>query len=396
MQYSQAQLKEKYNKWYNGLQDVYARWDKIGLLEGLTDDYHARMVALALENQKLINDHNAGSITVDESHGWFGQFLRISIPLVRRVFGNAPFTEWVGLQTKLGPEDVLWLDGEHGISERAMAATTKKFKALLPLHTEKEKKEYHTVMDLEADKTMRLSLDIADEISREVITDLTAKCTKKGYSVEEGQEQIHVILTSILLGCQGFKSKLGHPANWIITSSEMLEEFKSQEKYNFVSIKKPFNHGDVFKAGTITVYDGHVLSVFVEPLFTRNKMLLGHKGDWRHVGYYYMPYIPFSATSVILNPESFNPQIGLITRFAKYLKREGHNYYELVEIKNFMSPEERNQGKEIGPLGPGTMIVLHKVEDTPILTDFLSSDTISPSVVKQEDVEYSESVEVTE
>jgi hypothetical protein len=46
-------------------------------------------------------------------------------------------------------------------------------------------------------------------------------------------------------------------------------------------------------------------------------MILGYKGssDWDS-GYIYSPYIPLMQSQVVTDPDTFDPRIGLMTRYA--------------------------------------------------------------------------------
>ena len=56
--------------------DVYARWEKTGLLEGVRDQHG---LAACLEVQRVFN----------ETHEMPPQFLRLTIPIIRRLFGES-------------------------------------------------------------------------------------------------------------------------------------------------------------------------------------------------------------------------------------------------------------------------------------------------------------------
>jgi hypothetical protein len=52
-------------------------------------------------------------------------------------------------------------------------------------------------------------------------------------------------------------------------------------------------------------------------------MLMGYKGDsYMDSGYFYCPYVPLTQTPVVLDPESFCPRKGILTRYGKNCFRE--------------------------------------------------------------------------
>lgn len=72
-------------------------------------------------------------------------------------------------------------------------------------------------------------------------------------------------------------------------------------------------------------------SVFVDPYFPSNKILIGYKGStFLESGYIYAPYVPLILTPVIYGPEDFAPRKGLMTRYGKKLVRS--DYYATVTV----------------------------------------------------------------
>ena len=79
---------------YQALQDqagkLAGKWEKSGLLEGISSTTEANNMAMLLENQakQLVNEQsNVGtgtSISTGNSEAWAG----VALPLVRRVFGE--------------------------------------------------------------------------------------------------------------------------------------------------------------------------------------------------------------------------------------------------------------------------------------------------------------------
>src|SRR5690606_27557518 len=86
-----------------------AKWEKIGLLEGLKSDQQRTTMATLLENQvkSLLTE---ASSTTDVAG-----FQAIALPLVRRVFGNLLAQEIVSIQPMSLPSGlVFWLDYTYG------------------------------------------------------------------------------------------------------------------------------------------------------------------------------------------------------------------------------------------------------------------------------------------
>jgi len=51
------------------------------------------------------------------------------------------------------------------------------------------------------------------------------------------------------------------------------------------------------------------------------------------VGYFYCPYIPITRTPVLIDPEEFDPQAGILTRYGRRLLEEGEQWYGTVNVQ---------------------------------------------------------------
>jgi len=59
-------------------------------------------------------------------------------------------------------------------------------------------------------------------------------------------------------------------------------------------------------------------TVYKDPYFVRNKILIGYKGgSYLETGYVYAPYVPLIVTPTIFAPEDFTPRKGVMTRYGK-------------------------------------------------------------------------------
>ena len=87
------------------------KWEKTGLLEGLSGEYDRHNTAILLENQakQLINEANATSTTAGKED-WNG----VALPLVRRIFAEISAKEFVSVQPMNLPSGlVFWLDFKY-------------------------------------------------------------------------------------------------------------------------------------------------------------------------------------------------------------------------------------------------------------------------------------------
>ena len=72
-------------------------------------------------------------------------------------------------------------------------------------------------------------------------------------------------------------------------------------------------------------------TVYKDPYMPKNKILVGFKGDSAmETGYVYAPYVPLVVTPTIYDPETFTPNRGAMTRYAKQMIRS--DFYGTVTV----------------------------------------------------------------
>jgi hypothetical protein len=106
LQDSQAQFAAQRNE----TKGLVTKWEKTGLLEGITQEYDKHNTAILLENQakQLISEANN---TTAGREDWNG----VALPLVRRIFGELSAKEFVSVQPMNLPSGlVFWLDFKYG------------------------------------------------------------------------------------------------------------------------------------------------------------------------------------------------------------------------------------------------------------------------------------------
>ena len=109
----------------NETQGYVTKWEKTGLLEGLTGEYDKHNTAILLENQakQLISEANNTSTAQDEWNG-------VALPLVRRIFAEISAKDFVSVQPMNLPSGlVFWLDFKYGSTTGGHAAQESVFGA---------------------------------------------------------------------------------------------------------------------------------------------------------------------------------------------------------------------------------------------------------------------------
>jgi hypothetical protein len=160
------------------------RWEKTSLLKQIDNEYAKGIIALLLENQRLINEAmtDAGDIA---------QFKRVSIPLVRRVYDPKYFVAWdmVSIQALLGPAGIIVCSRPDKFYAEEICAFTKKLKVVFPtpigLMLEEEpidvRKPYS--LDEEAKALADLAAEICEEFCYEVIRRRQETAARQGRQV---------------------------------------------------------------------------------------------------------------------------------------------------------------------------------------------------------------------
>lgn len=232
------------------------------------------------------------------------------------------------------PEINLVIEGEE------IAAKTRKLKAVWSYEAQQDLRSQHN-LDAEAELTAVLAQEINLEIDREVLGDLRNNAgtvsawdfnTALGETIKEKYESLYVKVVEISNVIH--RKTLRGGANWIVTSPEVASIFETATAGFAPAPSETFTSSlGVQYVGTVN----NRWRLYKDPLFPSNQLLLGYKGDsYMDSGYFYCPYVPLTQTPVVLDPESFCPRKGILTRYGKKLLREGAKFYARMSIANFV------------------------------------------------------------
>jgi hypothetical protein len=184
-------------------------------------------------------------------------------------------------------------------------------------------------LDLEAEITSSLSSAIVSEIDNEIINDLIALAgttdsfdmagTFTGVPNYVGDR--HAVLGVLINKISNEiarKTRRG-PANWIVVSPLVVSVLQSASKSVFApAVAGSFDGPNNTKLvgtlnGSIKVYTYIYHDAGTEPI------LIGYKGGSGEMdsGYFYCPYVPLMSSGVVVDPNTFNPHVSLMTRYGK-------------------------------------------------------------------------------
>jgi hypothetical protein len=226
------------------------------------------------------------------------------------------------------------------VESEEIAAKTRKLKAVWSYEAQQDLRSQHN-LDAEAELTAVLAQEINLEIDREVLTDLRNNAgtvsawdfnTALGDTIKEKYESLYVKVVEISNVIH--RKTLRGGANWLVTSPEVASIFETATAGFAPAPSETFTSSlGVQYVGTVN----NRWRLYKDPLFPSNQVLMGYKGDsYMDSGYFYCPYVPLTQTPVVLDPESFCPRKGILTRYGKKLLREGSKFYARLSIANFI------------------------------------------------------------
>lgn len=226
------------------------------------------------------------------------------------------------------------------IESEEIAAKTRKLKAVWSYEAQQDLRSQHN-LDAEAELTAVLAQEINLEIDREVLTDLRNNAgtvaswdfnTALGDTIKEKYESLYVKVVEVSNVIH--RKTLRGGANWIVTSPEVASIFETATAGFAPAPSETFTSSlGVQYVGTVN----NRWRLYKDPLFPSSQILMGYKGDsYMDSGYFYLPYVPLTQTPVVLDPESFCPRKGILTRYGKKLLREGAKFYARLSIANFV------------------------------------------------------------
>jgi hypothetical protein len=238
------------------------------------------------------------------------------------------------------------------IESIAVTATTRKLRARWSPELAQDLNAYHS-MDAEVELTQILSEQIALEIDREILNDLLTQANGANYywsrapgrfvnkvtgaevlqgtnapgpqftgTVREWYETL--IETIIDVANEIHRKTLRGSANFIVVSPDVATVLEASVLYKpSYSLDGQGQVGSGFSIGATPIGSlSNRFTVYKDPYFPRNKILVGYKGgSYLETGYVYAPYVPLIVTPTIFAPEDFTPRKGVMTRYGKKMVR---------------------------------------------------------------------------
>jgi len=353
------------------------RWSetKDALLEGLQGNRRASM-GVCLENTRkyLAESATAGAT----SAGNVATLNRVILPVIRRVMPTVIANEIIGVQPMTGPVGqihtlrVRYADngdnvvaGEEALSPFKIAAaysgnnvdaspkanstsalegTPGKRMSIQILKTPVEAKsrklsarwtfeaaqdaQAQQGIDIEAEIMAALAQEITAEIDQEILASLRSLA-----NIEETYDQSLVSGTATFVGDEhaalaiqinrvsnliAQRTRRG-AGNWAVVSNQALTILQSATTSAFARTTE-----GTFEAPTNTKFVGTLngaMRIYVDAYKSdsddANQVLIGYKGaSEADAAAFYCPYIPLMSSGVVLDPATFEPVVGFLTRYG--------------------------------------------------------------------------------
>ena len=354
------------------------RWNetKDALLEGLQGSKRTTM-AVILENTKKHLVENATSGGTSASN--VATLNRVILPVIRRVMPTVIANEIVGVQPMTGPvaqihtlrvryadtnnatgtaNDVTagdealspfkvavaysgdttaglaastsTLEGTPGnrinvqILKQVVEAKTRKLSARWTFEAAQDAQSMHG-LDVEAEIMAALAQEITVEIDQEILASLAAlsgntfnynQATVSGTATFVGDEHAALaVLINRSANLIAQRTRRG-AGNWAVVSPEALTVLQSATTSAFARSTE-----GTFEAPTNTKFVGTLnsaMKIYVNSYAgTGTAVLVGYKGSSEaDAAAFYCPYVPLMSSGVVLDPNTFEPVVGFMTRYG--------------------------------------------------------------------------------
>jgi len=352
------------------------RWNetKDALLEGLQGSKRTTM-AIILENTKkhLQETATSGATAV----GNVATLNRVILPVIRRVMPTVIANEIVGVQPMTGPvaqihtlrvryadavtatsgdstvggDEALspfkiataysgttagkaastsTLEGTPGnrinvqILKQVVEAKTRKLSARWTFEAAQDAQSMHG-LDVEAEIMAALAQEITVEIDQEILASLSAlsgstysynQATVSGTATFVGDEHAALaVLINRAANLIAQRTRRG-AGNWAVVSPEALTVLQSATTSAFARSTE-----GTFEAPTNTKFVGTLnsaMKIYVNSYAgTGTAVLVGYKGSSEaDAAAFYCPYVPLMSSGVVLDPNTFEPVVGFMTRYG--------------------------------------------------------------------------------
>jgi hypothetical protein len=150
-----------------------------------------------------------------------------------------------------------------------------------------------------------------------------------------------------------YRTTLRGPGNVLITSPVIASMLESAAK---LEGGLPAADGPTNMAGNQIQYVGKFAGKYdlvVDPMFPEDEIIVGYKGsNAMDAGFFYCPYIPVQPLDTVVDPETFQPRKGILTRYGKVAVQPASRFYRVIRLigtgSDYLTPEILRQTAAAG------------------------------------------------
>lgn len=141
-----------------------------------------------------------------------------------------------------------------------------------------------------------------------------------------------------------WKTTLRGVGNVIITSPVVASMLESAAK---LEGGLPAEASPTNISSTQIAYKGKFAGKYdliVDPMFPEDEIIVGYKGsNPMDAGFFYCPYIPLQPIDTVVDPETFQPRKGILTRYGKVAVQPASRFYRVIRLigtgTDYLTPE---------------------------------------------------------
>ncbi len=141
-----------------------------------------------------------------------------------------------------------------------------------------------------------------------------------------------------------YKTTLRGPGNVLITSPVIASMLESAAK---LEGGLPATDGPTNMSGNQIKYVGKFAGKYdlvVDPMFPDDEIIVGYKGgNAMDAGFFYCPYIPLMPLDKVVDPLTFQPRKGILTRYGKAAVQPASRFYRVIRLigtgADWLTPE---------------------------------------------------------
>ena len=141
-----------------------------------------------------------------------------------------------------------------------------------------------------------------------------------------------------------YRTTLRGPGNVLITSPVIASMLESAAK---LEGGLPEGMGPTNMGGGQIQYAGKFAGKYdlvIDPMFPEDEIIVGYKGsNAMDAGFFYCPYIPVQPLDTVVDPETFQPRKGILTRYGKVAVQPASRFYRVIRLigtgTDYLTPE---------------------------------------------------------